>query len=108
MKKYDIYYCDLAGIRGSEQGGTRPCIIVQNDTGNLHAPTTIIIPLTTKHTKHLLPTHININTGVPAPSVALCEQIRTIDKSRVKNKVGCVPKEIQMKLDDAIRISMGL
>lgn len=108
MEKYDIYYADLSPVVGSEQGGVRPCVIVQNNTGNLHSSTTIIVPLTTKIYKPKIPTHVAIRKNIPCPSIILCEQIRTIDKGRLFDKIGTVPRNLRPKLDEALAISLGL
>lgn len=105
----EIYYADLSPAVGSEQGGHRPVVILQNNTGNRHSPTTIIAPLTTKFGKKLLPTHVELmESGAPANSLVLLEQIRTIDKTRLSNKLGVVPPEIMIKIDEAIKISLGV
>ena len=106
----EIYYANLSPSQGSEQGGCRPVVILQNNTGNRHSPTTIIAPLTTKFGKKLLPTHIELmeGCGAPADSLVLLEQIRTIDKTRLSNKLGVVPPEIMAKIDEAIKISLGV
>ena len=106
----EIYYANLSPSQGSEQGGFRPVIILQNNTGNRHSPTTIIAPLTTKLGKKLLPTHIELREGcgAPADSLVLLEQSRTIDKMRLSNKLGVVPPEIMAKIDEAIKISLGV
>ena len=90
VKRGDIYYADLSPVVGSEQGGTRPVLIVQNDTGNRHAPTVIAAAITSQTGKARLPTHINISggsVGLSKDSVILLEQLRTIDKKRLKDKV---------------------
>lgn len=105
----EIYYADLSPAVGSEQGGIRPVVILQNNMGNKHAPTTIIAPITSQIGKKPLPTHILFNgCGMPKDSVILLEQIRTIDKSRLKQKMGCLPPEKVEVLDSAIKISLGL
>ena len=89
VKKGEVYYADLNPVIGSEQGGCRPVVIVQNNTGNLYSPTTIIVPVTARKRKKALPTHIKVKgAGLPKKSIALLEQLRTIDKSRLKEKVG--------------------
>lgn len=108
MKRFDIFYCDLGHNIGSEQNGIRPCIVIQNDLGNIHSPTTIIIPLTSKIKKHKLPTHVVIEGMLDKPSVALCEQIRVIDKSRLQSKISILPIQFQKKVEQAIAISLGL
>ena len=105
----EIYYADLSPVVGSEQGGLRPVVIVQNNVGNKHAPTTIIAPITSRFTKKPLPTHIPFSgCGLAKDSVMLMEQIRTIDKSRLKQKMGCLPSEKIEAVDMAIKVSLGL
>ena len=104
VKRGDIFYADLSPVVGSEQGGMRPVLIVQNDTGNKHSPTVIAAAITSQTGKARLPTHIELNAqsvGLSRDSVILLEQIRTIDKSRLRERMG--------KLDDnAIAVSFGL
>ena len=89
VKKGEVYYVDLNPIIGCEQGGCRPVIIVQNNTGNLYSQTTIIVPVTARKRKKALSTHIEVNgAGLPKKSIALLEQLRTIEKSRLKEKIG--------------------
>ena len=105
----DIFYADLSPSQGSEQGGLRPVIILQNNVGNKHAPTTIVAPITSRLGKKSLPTHITFNgCGLPKDSVILMEQIRTIDKSRLKQKMGCLTNEKWEVVNEAIKISLGL
>lgn len=106
----EIYYANLSPALGSEQGGCRPVVILQNNTGNRYSPTTIIAPLTTKFSKKLLPTHVELmeGCGAPANSLVLLEQIRTIDKTRLSNKIGAVSSEVMAKIDEAIKISLGV
>ena len=105
----EIYYADLSPAFGSEQGGVRPVVIVQNNMGNKHAPTTIVAPITSQLGKKPLPTHILFNgCGIPKDSVILLEQIRTIDKGRLKQRIGQLPPEKIEVLDTAIKISLGL
>lgn len=105
----EIYYADLSPVIGSEQGGLRPVVILQNNVGNKHSPTTIIAPITSCHTKKPLPTHIPFcGCGLPKDSVMLMEQIRTIDKRRLKQKMGCLPPEKIEVVDMVIKISLGL
>lgn len=111
MNRGDIYYADLSPVRGSEQGGIRPVLIIQNDIGNKHSPTTIIACLTTKCAeKHKLPTHILLSKdcGLPKDSMALLEQIRTIDKSRLTNRIGKLNEEDMHKVERALMISVGV
>lgn len=110
IKRGDIYYADLSPVIGSEQDGIRPILIIQNDIGNKFSPTIIGVPITSK-TKINMPTHISIEGnkyGLDKDSVILAEQIRTLDKSRLKDKVGCLDKNILNKVKRAIEISCGL
>jgi mRNA interferase MazF len=105
----DIFYADLSPSQGSEQGGLRPVIILQNNVGNKHAPTTIVAPITSRLGKKSLPTHITFNgCGLAKDSVILTEQIRTIDKSRLKQKIGYLTNEKWEVVNQAIKISLGL
>ncbi len=109
VKRGDIYYADLSPVIGSEQGGMRPVLIVQNDVGNKHAPTVIIVPLTTCMSKKPLPTHVTLSDcGLASTSVTLMEQIRTIDKCRLKTYMGHISQEQQESVDKAIHISLCL
>lgn len=111
VKRGDIYFADLSPVIGSEQGGTRPVLIVQNNLGNHFSPTVIVAAITAKMAKPKLPTHIGITskiTGIDRDSVILLEQIRTIDKSRLKEKVCHLSIEIMLAVDDALRISVGV
>lgn len=106
----DIYYADLSPVTGSEQGGLRPVIVIQNDKGNQHSPTVIIAAITSNIKKTSLPTHIVLPEmeGLSKKSVVLLEQIRTIDKSRLSNKIGSIDNEYMRKIDEAILISLGI
>ena len=105
----EIYYADLSSTRGSEQGGIRPVVIVQNNLGNKHAPTTIVAPITSRLTKRPLPTHVALNgCGLTSESVILMEQVRVIDKERIINRLGVIDEETQKKVDKALLISLGL
>lgn len=111
VKRGDIYYADLSPVVGSEQGGVRPVLIVQNDTGNRHSPTVIAAAITSKTDKARLPTHIELSGnsfGLTKDSIVLLEQIRTIDKRRLKEKMGRVDEELMTKIDNAIAVSFGL
>ena len=111
VKRGDIYYADLSPVVGSEQGGTRPVLIVQNDVGNCHSPTVIAAAITSQTGKARLPTHINISgpsVGLSKDSVILLEQIRTIDKRRVKSYVGKLTEGQMEKIDAALRVSLRL
>ena len=108
IKRGDIFYADLDPIIGSEQGGIRPVVVVQNNVGNKYSPTLVVLPLSTAK-KHL-PTHIRIcgSEMLPKDSVVLAEQIRTIDRNRLKSYVGSVGFEIMEKVDKAVKISIGV
>ncbi len=112
IKRGDMFYADLSPVVGSEQGGIRPVLIIQNDTGNKYSPTVIAAAITSQTGKAKLPTHIEIsssNNGLKADSVVLTEQIRTIDKSRLKEKIGHIEDgKIMDKVNGAIGISFGL
>ena len=112
VRRGDMFYADLSPVVGSEQGGIRPVLIIQNDTGNKYSPTVIAAAITSQTSKTKLPTHIEIgskNIGLKSDSVVLTEQIRTIDKSRLKEKIGHIDDdEIMNKVNGAIGISFGL
>lgn len=112
IKRGDMYYADLSPVIGSEQGGIRPVLIVQNDTGNKYSPTVIAAAITSQTGKTRLPTHIEIGTnegGLKTDSIVLAEQIRTIDKSRLKEKIGHIDDmKIMNEVNNAIGISFGL
>ena len=111
VKRGDIYYADLSPVVGSEQGGMRPVLIVQNDTGNRHSPTVIAAAITSQMGKARLPTHIELssqNYGLSRDSVILLEQIRTIDKSRLRERMGKLDNDTMTKVDNAIAVSFGL
>lgn len=106
-----MYYADLSPVVGSEQGGVRPVLIVQNDIGNKYSPTVIAAAITSQINKAKLPTHIEISAkeyGLQKDSVILLEQIRTIDKKRLREKIGHLDEELMEKVNDAIGISFGL
>ena len=111
IKRGDIYYADLSPVVGSEQGGIRPVLIVQNDVGNRYSPTVIAAAITSRQIKTKLPTHIPIEAqgcGLSKDSVVLLEQVRTIDKRRLKEKMGTVDARSMNAIDNAISISFGL
>lgn len=112
VKRGDMFYADLSPVVGSEQGGIRPVLIIQNDTGNKYSPTVIAAAITSQTGKTKLPTHIKITSeenGLKADSVVLAEQIRTIDKSRLKEKIGHInDNKLMNKVNNAIGISFGL
>jgi mRNA interferase MazF len=106
----ELYYADLNPVVGSEQGGIRPVLIIQNDIGNKHSPTVIVAAITSKATKATLPTHchLNPNIGLEQDSIALLEQIRTIDKQRLKDYIGALDHNDILVIDKALAISIGL
>ena len=111
VKRGEIYYADLSPVVGSEQGGVRPVLIVQNDTGNRHSPTVIAAAITSQTGKAKLPTHIELSghtVGLTRDSVILLEQIRTLDKSRLREKMGRLDGETMNRVDSAIAVSFGL
>jgi mRNA interferase MazF len=111
IKRGDIFYADLSPVVGSEQGGIRPVLIVQNDIGNKYSPTVIAAAITSQINKAKLPTHIEINAqeyGLLKDSVILLEQIRTIDKKRLREKIGRLDDELMEKVNEALSISFGL
>ena len=111
VKRGEIYYADLSPVVGSEQGGVRPVLIVQNDTGNRHSPTVIAAAITSQTGKAKLPTHIELSAqsyGLSRDSVILLEQIRTIDKSRLRERMGKLDNDTMTKVDNAIAVSFGL
>jgi len=111
VKRGDIYYADLSPVVGSEQGGLRPVLIVQNDIGNKHSPTVIAAAITSKMSKAHLPTHIDVQAtqvGLAKDSVILLEQIRTIDKQRLKEKMGHLDEGTMNQVNNAIAVSFGL
>jgi mRNA interferase MazF len=111
VKRGDIFYADLSPVIGSEQGGVRPVLIVQNDIGNKYSPTVIIAAITSQINKAKLPTHIEISSaeyGLNKDSVILLEQIRTIDKKRLKEKIGHISDDLMEKVNEGLSISFGL
>lgn len=111
VKRGDIFYADLSPVVGSEQGGTRPVLIVQNDTGNRHSPTVIAAAITSQTNKAKLPTHIELtgkSVGLTKDSVVLLEQIRTIDKRRLREHMGRLDEGMMNRVDNAIAVSFGL
>lgn len=109
-KRGEIYYADLSPIKGSEQGGVRPCLIIQNDVGNKFSPCTIVAIITTRTTKAKLPTQLWLPTscGLPRNSMVECEQIRTIDKKRLGEKCGEVDPQTMQKVNECLKISVGI
>lgn len=111
VKRGDIFYADLSPVVGSEQGGTRPVLIVQNDMGNRHSPTVIAAAITSQMNKAKLPTHIELtgrNVGLTKDSVVLLEQIRTIDKRRLREHTGHADRSVMDQVDSALAVSFGL
>ncbi|WP_347491255.1 type II toxin-antitoxin system PemK/MazF family toxin [Desulfoscipio sp. XC116] len=111
IRRGEIYYADLSPVVGSEQGGTRPVLILQNDIGNQYSPTTIVAAITSQISKAKLPTHVELpaeKDGLGKNSVILLEQIRTIDKSRLLEKVTSLQSETMAKINQAVEISLGL
>ena len=111
VKRGDIFYADLSPVVGSEQGGVRPVLIVQNDTGNKHSPTVIAAAITSQTGKARLPTHITLaagSVGLPKDSIVLLEQVRTLDKRRLREHMGRVDDRVMRQVDNAIAVSFGL
>lgn len=111
VRRGDIYYADLSPVVGSEQGGIRPVLIIQNDTGNRHSPTVIAAAITSRVNKTRLPTHIELssgNYGLSKKSVVLLEQVRTLDKRRLRERMGRVDGKTMDEIDTAIAVSFGL
>lgn len=111
IKRGDIFYADLSPVIGSEQGGIRPVLIIQNDVGNKFSPTVIAAAITSQHSKSALPTHIQLDAhgcGLSKDSVVLLEQIRTLDKKRLKEKTGSLDAFVMRLVDEALSISFGL
>ena len=111
MRRGDVYYADLRPVIGSEQGGIRPVLIVQNDVGNKFSPTVIAAAITSQRLKTNLPTHIQVNAhdcGLAKDSIVLLEQVRTLDKKRLREKMGILNQEDMYKIDKALSVSFGL
>ena len=112
VRRGEIYYADLSPVVGSEQGGVRPVLIIQNDTGNRYSPTVIAAAITSQTGKARLPTHIEIpvdeSCGLSKTSTVLLEQVRTLDKKRLREKMGRVEDDIMQQVDAAIAVSFGL
>ena len=110
IRRGDIYYADLSPVVGSEQGGVRPVLIVQNDVGNKFSPTVIAAAITSQINKAKIPTHIEVKAsevGLPKDSVVLLEQLRTLDKRRLKEKIGALDIKKMRMVDSALLISLG-
>ena len=111
VRRGDIFYADLSPVVGSEQGGTRPVLIIQNDMGNRHSPTVIAAAITSQTGKARLPTHISLSgrsVGLSKDSIVLLEQVRTIDKRRLREHMGHVDDALMTQVDNAIAVSFGL
>ena len=111
IRRGDIFYADLRPVVGSEQGGVRPVLVIQNDAGNRHSPTVIVAAITSRMNKAKLPTHVEVSAeryGIVKDSVILLEQVRTIDKSRLREKICHLESDIQRKIDRALLISLSL
>ena len=111
IKRGEIYYADLSPVIGAEQGGIRPVLIIQNDVGNKYSPTVIAAAITSQHNKTKLPTHISVdadNCGLAKDSIVLLEQVRTIDKKRLKEKMGCLDNDSMGMVAKALSVSFGL
>ena len=111
IRKGDIYFADLSPVVGSEQGGVRPVLVVQNDVGNRFSPTIIVAAVTSQLKKAKLPTHVSIHadgSGLDRDSVVLLEQLRTIDKKRLREHIGTVNHEVIGTVDDALSVSLGI
>ena len=111
IKRGDIYYADLSPVVGSEQGGIRPVLIVQNNVGNRYSPTVIAAAITSQINKAKMPTHITVgapNYGLTKDSIILTEQIRTLDKRRLRERAGVIPPDDMRRVDEALGVSMGL
>ncbi|MEE1187261.1 MAG: type II toxin-antitoxin system PemK/MazF family toxin [Acutalibacteraceae bacterium] len=111
IRRGDIYYADLSPVVGSEQGGVRPVLIVQNDVGNKYSPTVIAAAITSQREKATLPTHIKLNaddSGLAKDSIVLLEQVRTIDKKRLKEKMGTLDTDSMNQINEALSVSFGL
>lgn len=111
VKRGDIYFANLSPVVGSEQGGHRPVLVIQNDVGNKYSPTVIVAAITSQISKAKLPTHVEVSAKMfqlEKDSVVLLEQLRTLDKRRLKDKVTHLSEDIMSKVDEAVRISLGL
>lgn len=111
IQRGDIFYADLSPVVGSEQGGIRPVLVIQNDIGNQYSPTTIIAAITSQINKAKMPTHVAVapgNSGLEKPSVVLLEQVRTLDKKRLKQYVGSLDERVMRQVDQGLLVSMGM
>lgn len=111
VKRGDIFYADLSPVVGSEQGGVRPVLVIQNDVGNKYSPTVIVAAITSQINKAKMPTHLELpgdEYGLSKNSVILAEQIRTVDKRRLKEKIGHLDEMLMNKINIALKISFGI
>ncbi len=111
VKKGDLYFADLSPVIGSEQGGVRPVLVVQNNVGNKYSPTIIVAAVTSRKNKAQLPTHVSIDAagnGLSKNSVVLLEQLRTIDKSRLRERIGTLNQELMPDVNEALGVSLGI
>lgn len=111
ISRGDIFYADLSPVTGSEQGGFRPVLIIQNNVGNRHSPTVIVAPITARMQKHHLPTHVPLKQavkGIKHDSIILLEQVRTIDKKRLDDKISKLNPQMMTEVDSALRVSLHL
>ena len=111
VKKGDLYFADLGPVIGSEQGGVRPVLVVQNNVGNKYSPTIIVAAVTSQKHKAQLPTHVSIDAagnGLSKNSVVLLEQLRTIDKSRLRERIGTLNQELMPDVNEALGVSLGI
>jgi len=111
IKKGDLYFADLSPVMGSEQGGVRPVLVVQNDVGNKYSPTIIVAAVTSRKNKANLPTHVEIaaeGNGLTKNSIVLLEQLRTIDKKRLKERIGTIDKTRLPEVNEALSVSLGI
>lgn len=110
VKRGDIFYADLSPVVGSEQGGIRPVVIIQNDIGNKYSPTTVVAAITSQTNKSKMPTHVQASTytDLPKNSVVLLEQIRTIDKKRLRDRIGHFDERMMHQIEHALFVSLGL
>lgn len=111
VKKGDLYFADLSPVIGSEQGGVRPVLVVQNNVGNKYSPTIIVAAVTSRKNKAQLPTHVSIDAagnGLSKNSVVLLEQLRTIDKSRLRERIGTLDQELMPDVNEALGVSLGI
>ncbi|MDD4568890.1 MAG: type II toxin-antitoxin system PemK/MazF family toxin [Tepidanaerobacteraceae bacterium] len=111
VRRGDVFYADLNPVVGSEQGGIRPVLVVQNDVGNKYSPTVIVAAITSQIDKAKLPTHVELQSeeyGLEKDSVILLEQLRTVDKRRLKEKITILDQDVMVKVDEALKVSLGL